>query len=128
LRKKSYLAFGVGLKLKTAKFQLLSRRHRLSEPTDVAQRLYSVAIRLLEDVVNPGPFRLIGLVAYDLVGRDDLVQPALFNTVGRRRQLEVAVDRLLERFGSKIVQRAEDLGAPEGLGLATTLDHLDEQN
>jgi DNA polymerase-4 len=42
LRKKSYVAFGVGIKLKTTEFQILNRQHRLSEPTDVAERLYSV--------------------------------------------------------------------------------------
>lgn len=126
LRKKNYLAFGVGLKLKTASFHLLSRRHRLSEPTDVAERLYSVALELLEHVDHTGPFRLIGLVAYDLVGSDD-AQPDLFNSLGRRRQLEVAIDRLAERFGINVVQRAEDLGEPAGIRLAATLDHLEER-
>jgi hypothetical protein len=49
---------------------------------------------------------LIGLVAYDLVGSDDLAQPGLFSTPSRRRQLEVAVDRLAERFGINVVKRA----------------------
>ena len=127
LRKKNYLAFGVGLKLKTANFQLISRRHRLSEPTDVAERLYSVALELLEYVDHTGPFRLIGLVAYDLVGRDD-AQPDLFNTLGRRRQLEVAIDHLADRFGINVVQRAEDLDEPAGIRLAATLDHLEDQS
>ena len=128
LRKKNYLASGVGLKLKTANFQLISRRHRLSEPTDIAERLYSVAIDLLEHVDHRGPFRLIGLVAYDLVGSADLAQPRLFNTLGRRRQLEVALDRLAERFGINVVQRAEELGKPAGVHLAPTLDYLEDQN
>jgi DNA polymerase IV len=127
LRKKSYLAFGVGLKLKTANFQLISRRHRLSEPTDIAERLYSVAVDLLEHVDHRGPFRLIGLVAYDLVGSEDLAQPRLFNTLGRRRQLEVALDRLAERFGINVVQRAEDLDKPAGVRLAPTLDYLEDE-
>jgi DNA polymerase-4 len=127
LRKKNYLAFGVGLKLKTASFQLISRRHRLSEPTDVAARLYSVAVNFLEHLDHSGPFRLIGLVAYDLVVSDDLAQPDLFNTLGRRRQLEVAIDHLAERFGINIVQRAEDFDQPAGMRLAATLDHLEEQ-
>ena len=37
LRKKGYVAFGVGVKLKTADFQILTRQHRLREPTDVAE-------------------------------------------------------------------------------------------
>ena len=128
LRKKNCLAFGVGLKLKTANFQLIFRRHRLSEPTDTAERLYSVAVDLLDHVDHRGPFRLIGLVAYDLVGSDDLAQPGLFDTLGRRRQLEVAVDRLAERFGINVVQRADDLDQPAGMRLAATLDHLEDQS
>ena len=128
LRKKNYLASGVGLKLKTVSFQLISRRHRLSEPTDIAERLYSVAVDLLEHVDHRGPFRLIGLVAYDLVGSDGLAQPDLFNTLSRRRQLEVALDRLAERFGINVVQRAEDLDKPAGVRLAPTLDYLQDQN
>ena len=128
LRKKNYLAFGVGLKLKTANFQLISRRHQLSEPTDIAERLYSVALDLLEHVDHSGPFRLIGLVAYDLVGSDDLAQPDLFNTLGRRRQLEVAIDRLAERFGINVVKRADDLDKPRAMSSAWNLDYLDDQN
>jgi DNA polymerase-4 len=126
LRKKNYLACGVGLKLKTANFQLISRRHRLGEPTDVAESLYSAAVDLLEHVDHPGPFRLIGLVAYDLVGSDDLAQASLFNTLGRRRQLEVAIDRLAERFGVNVVKRAEDLTKPAATSLASTLDYLED--
>ena len=105
---------------------MISRRHRLSEPTDVAERLYSVAVDLLEHIVHPGPFRLIGLVAYDLVGRDDHAQPGLFNTLGRRRQLEVAVDRLAERFGINVVKRADDLDKPRASS-ASNLDYLDDE-
>ena len=129
LRKKNYLAFGVGLKLKTANFQLISRRHRLSEPTDVAERLYSVAVDLLERIDHRGPFRLIGLVAYDLVGSDDHAQTDFFNTLGRHRQLEVAIDGLAERFGINVVKRADDFGTQRAATpLASTLDYLDDQN
>jgi len=127
LRKKNYVAFGVGLKLKTANFQLISRRHRLSEPTDVAERLYSVAVDLLDHVNHAGPFRLIGLVAYDLIGNDDLAQRGLFNNLGRRRQLEVAIDHLTARFGIDVVKRADDLDKPTGVRLSPTLDYLDQK-
>jgi DNA polymerase-4 len=127
LRKKSYVAFGVGVKLKTTGFQIITRRHRLSEPTDIAERLYSVGVDLLNHVDHPGPFRLVGLVAYDLVGIDDLVQLALFSTLARRRQLEVAIDRLAERYGNNVVHRADDLDGRPGMRLAPTLDFLDDQ-
>jgi DNA polymerase IV len=124
LRKKNYVAFGVGIKLKTTEFQILTRQHRLSEPTDVAQRLYSVGVDLLNHIHHHGPFRLIGLVAYDLVDIDDVVQLDLFNTLARQRKLEVAIDDLAERFGTNVVYRADDLNKPAGMTLAPTLDFL----
>jgi DNA polymerase-4 len=124
LRKKNYVAFGVGIKLKTTEFQILTRQHRLSEPTDVAQRLYSVGVDLLNHIHHHGPFRLIGLVAYDLVDIDDVVQLDLFNTLARQRKLEVAIDDLAERFGTNVVYRADDLNKPAGMRLAPTLDFL----
>ena len=127
LRKKNYAAFGVGVKLKTANFQIVTRQHRLSEPTDVAERLYSVGVALLNHVDHPGPFRLVGLVAYDLVDINDLVQLDLFSAFARQRQLEVAIDGLAERFGTTVVYRADDLSKAPGTRLAPTLDFLDDR-
>ena len=114
LRKKNYVAFGVGVKLKTADFQIVTRQHRLSEPTDVAERLYSVGVALLNHVDHPGPFRLVGLVAYDLVDINNLTQLDLFSAFARQRQLEVAIDGLADRFGTNVVYRADDLNKPPG--------------
>ena len=127
LRKKNYVAFGVGVKLKTADFQIVTRRHRLGEPTDVAERLYAVGVALLDHVDHPGPFRLIGLVAYDLVDIDNLMQLDLFSAFARQRQLEVAIDDLAESFGADVVYRADDLNKPPGMRLAPTLDFLDDR-
>jgi DNA polymerase-4 len=127
LRKKNYAAFGVGIKLKTADFQIVTRQHRLSEPTDVAERLYSVGVALLNYVDPPGPFRLVGLVAYDLVDINNLVQLDLFSAFARQRQLEVAIDDLAERFGTTVVYRADNLNKPPGMRLVPTLDFLDDR-
>ena len=127
LRKKSYVAFGVGIKLKTAEFQILSRQHQLSEPTDVAERLYSVGVDLLRHIDHPGPFRLIGLVACDLVDIDDVVQLGLFSTLARQRKLEVAIDGLADRFGTNVVHRADDLNKAAVRRWSPTLDFLDDR-
>jgi len=124
LRRKNYVAFGIGIKLKTADFQIISRQTRLNEATDIAEALYSVGVFLLDNVDHPGPFRLVGMVAYDLVGIDDRVQLALFGTPARRRRLEVAIDQLAERFGTNVVQCANDLNKPAEMRLAPTLDFL----
>jgi DNA polymerase IV len=126
LRRKSYVALGVGIKLKTWDFQIVTRQQQLGEPTDVAERLYCVGVSLLEHVDHPGPFRLIGMVAYDLTGTGDVSQLELFGTLSRQRRLEVAVDNLIERFGTDIIHRAHDLGNATSATLAHTLDFLDD--
>ena len=125
LRKKSCVAFGVGIKLKTANFQIVTRQHRLSEPTDVAERLYLTGVDLLKRVDHSGPFRLVGMVGYDLVHVDEQAQFDLFSTFSRPRRLEMAIDELAERFGTNVVHRANDLNKT-GMLLAPTLDFLDD--
>ena len=71
---------------------------------------------------------MIGLVAYDLVDIDNLMQLDLFSAFARQRQLEVAIDDLAERFGADVVYRgADDLNEPPGMRLAPTLDFLDDR-
>jgi len=126
LRKKKYVALGIGIKLKTTQFQILTRQQRLSEPTDVAERLYAIGVILLNHIDHPGPFRLIGLFAYDLAAADDVRQLDLFSTLARRRKLELAIDELAERFGIDVLYRADELNKPSGTRLAPTLDFLDD--
>lgn len=125
LRAKCFVASGVGVKLKTADFKSLTRQHHLSEPTDVAEQLYRVGVDLLDAFTHRGPFRLVGMTAYDLMQAGAATQGGLFDTFGRRRQLEVALDTLAARFGGKAVQRGEELGA-RGMTLTPNLDFLDD--
>lgn len=128
LRKKGYVAFGVGIKLKTASFQIVTRQHRLSDPTDIADTLYSVGTDLLDRVEHPGPFRLIGMAAYDLTGATDLAARDLFGTHARTRSLEVAIDQLAERFGLNVIHRADELSRSPSIGSSHHLDFLDEHD
>jgi DNA polymerase IV len=126
LRRRSYVALGVGIRLKTSDFQIVTRQQRLGEPTDVAERLYCVGLTLLDHVDHPGPFRLVGMVAYDLTVTGEVGQLDLFGTLSRQRRLEVAVDNLIEKFGADIVHRAHDCGDSTSATLAHTLDFLDD--
>ena len=128
LRKKRCIAFGVGIKLKTTDFKLITRQHQISEPTDVAERLYSIAADLLDHADHPGPFRLVGMVAYHLVGIDDVVQQLdLFSSLARHRRLELAIDELSERFGTNVVHRANELSKASKVRLAPILDFLEDR-
>jgi DNA polymerase-4 len=96
----------------------------LSEPTDVGATLFACATALLDEVGQSGPFRLVGLAAYDLSATADS-QPALLPASGNReRRLETAIDSLADRFGRGVVQRAGDLARDRGVGVGANLDFL----
>ena len=124
LRRKRWFARGVRVKLKTASFQLMTRQRVLDPPTDVGAQLYAAAVPLLDAFDCTEPFRLVGLAAYDLVRPDDPLQLDLFaGGPSKRRDAEVAMDSIRDRFGSAAVQRAENLGE-RGFG-GPDLDSLD---
>ncbi|MCP4870414.1 MAG: DNA polymerase IV [Proteobacteria bacterium] len=111
LRRKSWLARGVRVKLKTASFQLMTRQRVLDPPTDVGDQLYKAAVPLLDAFEYTEPFRLVGLAAYDLVRPDDPLQLDLFaGGPTKKRKAEETMDSIRERFGKDAVQRAENLG------------------
>jgi DNA polymerase-4 len=126
LRRSNRLASGVRIKLKRTDFKLLTRQSTLHEPTDTAAVLHARAAELLVGLAHLGPFRLIGLAAYDLLpaagsrGQLDLVPLA----GARARRLETAIDALVDRFGRGVVQRAGDLARDPGVGVSANLDFL----
>jgi DNA polymerase IV len=130
LRRSHRLARGVRVKLKTTSFRIVTRQGVLSEPTDVGAVLYSRAASLLEEVGEKGPFRLVGLAAYDLVAaQTPAAQLELLPGAGNReRRLEAAMDSLAARFGRGAVQRAGDLARDRGVGVAANLDFLHDRD
>ncbi len=129
LRRSKRLARGVRIKLKTADFRFLTRQTVLAEPTDVSAVLFGQATSLLDEIGESGPFRLVGLAAYDL-GAASTPEPQLelLPAAGNReRRLEAAIDALVDRFGRGVVQRAGDLGRDRGVGVAANLDFLHER-
>jgi len=88
------------LKLKTADFRARTRARALSEPTQLAARMFGPARELLLKEATGEKFRLIG------VGLSDLCEPAdadhgdLVDTgVARVKATEAAMDKLRARFG-----------------------------
>jgi DNA polymerase-4 len=129
LRRRSLRAGGVRVKLKRTDFKILTRQRTFKAPTDVAAELYSAAASLLDGIEREGPFRLIGLGGYDLMEQGGESQLALGiepDKSGRARILETALDRVSARFGVGAVQRASDLVADHGVGVASNLDFLDD--
>ena len=125
LRRHGYVANGVRVKLKRSDFRLLTRQRRLAEPTDLTEDLYATAISLLPEFGDPGPFRLIGIAAYDLEERIIARQLDLPMGEGSRsRRLDAVLDELDKRFGPGAVHRAGDLVRQSPIGPEVNLDFL----
>ena len=129
LRRKGCAARGVRVRLKTARFEMLTRQCVLARATDVADILYEAAGRLLDAFGSSGPFRLVGMAAYDLCPAGSPEQLQLFDRPfdreGRIRRLERTLDALIERFGRDVVGRARDLGRDRTLGGRDAGSNLD---
>ena len=128
MRAKGYVARGLRVRLKTTRFEMLTRQRRLRRPTDAASEFLAVARSLLDEFDHPGPYRLVGLAAFDLAWRSEPLQMDIFED-GTRRNLELAIDSLVQRYGSGVVLRARDLGR-HGTVMANgvNLDYLDERD
>lgn len=127
LRRRGYLAHGVRLRLKTTDFHLLSRQRRIL-PTDTGGDLLQGAVELLRGFPHPGPFRLVGLAAYDLEHDGRPWQFELFDGGSRQRRLEAVVDAVIQRFGEGAVRRAREMGGSVVSPSTATLDFVDDED
>ncbi len=101
----------VTLKLRRANFTALSRRETLREPTQMADTLYRTARQLLDEVAEPGPFRLIGVGLSELVAeaRADLTGDLLDPGARKRAEAERAADRIRAKFGPDAIVKGRSL-------------------
>jgi DNA polymerase-4 len=105
LKKNDLAGRSVVLKLKTADFRILTRRRRLSDPTQLAAVLYEAALPLLAAEANGQRFRLIGIGTDELVAGALADPPDLLNERRQRQQaVERAIDQVRERMGREAIK------------------------
>ena len=101
----------VTLKLKRANHSLLTKRTSLSDPTQIADRIYHAARDLFDLVGDQGPYRLLGVGLSDLGSAEgaDLSGDLLDPQAQRRAMAERATDRIRERFGADAIVKGRAL-------------------
>jgi DNA polymerase-4 len=101
----------VTLKLKKGDFQLVTRRHALSDPTQLTDRIYRAARDLFDHAGTNGPFRLIGVGISDLAPEDqaDLSADLLDPNATRRAAAERATDAIRAKFGAEAIIKGRAL-------------------
>ncbi len=101
----------VTLKLKRADHRLLTRRASLTDPTQMADRIYRTARALYFAADSRGPYRLLGIGLSQLAQADeadrsgDLLDPG----AERRAQAERATDAIRGRFGRNMIIKGRAL-------------------
>ena len=100
----------VVLKLKTARFQILTRNRKLPEPTQLADVMFKAARPLLEREANGTPYRLLGIGISGLCS-EALADPVSLLDPGaaKRADAERAMDKVRSRFGREAVGKGRSL-------------------
>lgn len=106
MKEKGFAGRTVTLKLKTADFRTVTRSRTLSDPTQLADRLYRTGAPILEAEADGRPFRLIGIGVSELTdpaGADpyDLADP----DGAKRADVERAIDRVRAKLGDAAVKK-----------------------
>jgi DNA polymerase IV len=109
LRATNVLASTVSVKIRNSSFETITRQRTLTQPTDMAEVIWRVAVDLTRREVRGQRIRLLGVAAS---GLGEERQLGLFEAGDdRRRRATEAADALRKKFGSKAVRRARLLDA-----------------
>jgi DNA polymerase-4 len=106
LKAESLSGTTITLKLKSADFQLRTRARSLSDPTQLARRIFDCGRDLLEREIDGTKFRLIGIGVSNLqpaeaADPDDLLDPKARKAATSER----TVDTLRAKFGRGAIKR-----------------------
>ena len=110
LRKEGLAGRTVTLKLKTARFRLITRSQSLSDPTRSAEVIYRTAAPLLAREATGAAYRLIGVGVSNYAAPDEAATLDLGDPdAGRRARLEDTVDSLRDRFGADAIGKGRGM-------------------
>ena len=100
----------VTLKLKTARFKLLTRRQTIAKPTQLAEVIFRTAEPLLKGEATGPKFRLIGVGVEDFDGAAGDATPDLFATqpvddTEHLAEVERTMDAVRAKFGKAAIRK-----------------------
>jgi len=110
LRREKLRACTITIKIKYSDFSLVTRGHTIAKATDGSQAIRDTAMKLFMDNPLRSKVRLLGVAASNLEGNGNTIQMELFETgltKGKERKVDEAVDKIRDRFGSKVITRGE---------------------
>ena len=114
LKKKHIAGQTVVLKLKTSNFKGRTRNTTLPDPTQLADRMFSVGRTMLEKELDGTKFRLLGIGISDLQS-DETADPEdlVDQDATRRAVVERAMDKVRNRFGGQALELGLTFSKPK---------------
>lgn len=110
LRKQGLKAKTVMLKVKHADFIQITRQATLPRHTFSSEKIYQVAVSLLDAYKLDKPVRLIGVGASELSAKEHPFQMDLFarpdKDIDKWEKVDTAVDAITEKFGRNVIKKA----------------------
>lgn len=116
LRRSGQVGRTVAIKVRFSDFTTLTRSRTLSRPTDVGREIYDTARHLYDALgLERVRIRLVGVRMEGLAAVEEAPRQLLLDEPDDgRREAEVAIDVLRDRFGADAVRPARLLESPEG--------------
>lgn len=115
LRCNKMLTEVVNVQIKTNEFKVYSHQRKMLMPTDNTKIILEEAKKLLHELYNKVPIRLIGVRVDKLTDKDE-VQLSLFdNTSKKQTQIDKVVDELKEKYGQDKITRAGKMNVDKNI-------------
>lgn len=107
LRNQEMFANVVNVQIKTNEFKVLSHQRKLDFATDSTKIIFKEAKKLLIEIYNNTPVRLIGVSVSGLVDKEER-QISLFENVENEKQKKIdsVLDNIKEKYGYEVITRA----------------------
>lgn len=118
LRHHELLANVVNVQIKTNEFKVLSHQRKLDFPTDSTKIIQEMAKKLLKEIYNNVPVRLIGVRVDQLVEKEQR-QISLFENTENEKQKKIdsVVDKIKEKYGYETITRAGKMNIDKNIKL-----------
>lgn len=108
IRRQKKYAYVVAVLLKDSSFRNKNHQIKLDNPTNSTDMIYSVSKKLLDEMWELEPIRLVGIRLDKLVDNINM-QVSLFESVennDKNSEIDKVMDSLKEKYGTKIINKA----------------------
>lgn len=118
LRHHELLTNVVNVQIKTNEFKVLSHQRKLDFPTDSTKIIQEMAKKLLKEIYNNVPIRLIGVRVDQLVEKEQR-QISLFENTENEKQKKIdsVLDKIKEKYGYETITRAGKMNIDKNIKL-----------